>query len=187
MVIKRHPFLMNMNPRYYMKHMENIDLLGPIPSGQLSYALDLGCGRGGDSEYLRSLGFKVDSVDIEKHYEKAIACDIRSYPITAGKYSIIICNNVLPFIADKNEVKDIISNILHGLAYKGSAFLTLYGLKSGFAGRTDMSFFGYDEIRTFLETLPVQLTDSTTTEGFTKNGKGEIIYQHSHRFIVTRR
>jgi SAM-dependent methyltransferase len=181
------PAFFTMNPRYYIKHMENLGLVRPLGRGDIEYALDLGCGRGGDSDYLSSLGYTVVSVDEERHNGTAIISDIRSYAIEAGRYSVIICNNVLPFILDKKDVEHLIRNMVAGLKKGGVTFFTVYGPHSGFKGRKGMSFYEYEEILKIVETLPVEIMDRTTTEGYSKNGRGEIIYQHSHRFMLKRR
>src|SRR5262249_44279714 len=108
-----------MQPRYYIKHIENIGLLRPKESIATDYALDLGCGSGGDSIYLKSRGYIVTSVDIEPYFDEAVVSDIRNYNIEKGKYSLIICNNVLPFIKNKDEVEKIIRNIIQGLKISG--------------------------------------------------------------------
>lgn len=164
--------------------MENIGLIGPVLIGNTIYALDLGCGRGGDSAYLSTLGYKVTAVDKEKYYESSTQCDIRQYEINLAKYSVIICNNVLPFINDKDDVLAIIMTVFSGLKSGGAAFLTFYGPNSGFKDRTDMSFFDYEEILSFIEKFPIKIMDKSTSEGYSKNARDEIIYQHSHRFIL---
>ncbi len=170
--------------RYYISHLENIELLTSVPAGYVEYALDLGCGKGADACYLESLGFRVVAVDEEQHYLKAAIADIRHFTIEKEKYAVIICNNVLPFISDKKDVEQIISRIIGGLRKTGVAFFTVYGPHSGFKDDPGMSFYEHEEILSILKGFPIEVMDKTTTEGYTKNGKGEIIYQHSHRFIL---
>lgn len=173
-----------MQARYYIKHIENIGLVGNVSPYEVKYALDLGCGKGGDAEYLESLGYTITAVDKKKYYGKALVADLFSYKIESGKYDLIICNNVLPFIGNKDAVKSIVWSIVKGLKTGGAAFLTFYGPNSGFKNRSDMSFFEYDEILSFVKNLRIEIMDQTTTEGYTRNGQGKIIYQHSHRFIL---
>ncbi len=165
--------------------MENIGLIKKEAAS--AYALDLGCGAGADAEYLNSIGYRVTAVDEEMHFSKAVVSDIRTFPIESNKYSLIICNNVLSFIGNKASVESILIRIIDGLKAGGASFLTFYGPHSGFNGREDMSFYEYNEVLAMVERLSVEIMDRTTTEGYTKNGKGEIIYQHSHRFILKKK
>ncbi len=167
--------------------MENISLIKPVRDGVIEYALDLGCGRGVDSDYLKSLGYKVISVDKEHYYKDVILANLNDYPIEQGRYSLIICNNVLPFIENKREVEKILFGIITGLKKDGATFITFYGHNSGFIGKEGMSFFTFEEILKLIDGLPVNIMDKTTTEGYSKNGRGETIYQHSHRFILKKR
>lgn len=164
--------------------MEHLGFIGHQDIGVVARSLDLGCGKGGDVKYLKSLGYQVTAVDKELHYDQAIVSDICDFQIEPGSYAVIICNNVLPFIQKKSEVEKIVSNIFQGLIDGGVAFITFYGPHSCFNDRLDMSFYEYEEILSFIELFHIEIMDKTTTEGYTKNGKGEVIYQHSHRFMV---
>lgn len=164
--------------------MEKIGLIRQLALSEIEFALDLGCGRGDDTIYLASLGYIVSAIDKESYFNAATVIDIRDYQIEAGKFSVIICNNVLPFISRKEDVYEVVRKIISGLGKNGAAFLTFYGHRSGFRDMKDMSFFEYEEILNFLQGFKVTLMDRTTTEGYTQNRKGEIIYQHSHRFIL---
>jgi SAM-dependent methyltransferase len=176
-----------MNPRYYIKHMENIGLIKEKADFAVDRALDLGCGRGGDSAYLASLGYDVTSVDKESFYPPAIISDVRTFFIEPLKYSLIICNNVLPFLPSKKDAEDVIARIAAGLSSGGSAFITLYGLHSGFKERKDMIFYSYVEALSVIQSLPFDIMDQTMSEGYAKNSRDEIIYQHSFRFILRKR
>jgi SAM-dependent methyltransferase len=89
-------------------------VLGDCPAGR---ALDLGAGEGTDSIRLVKLGYEVDAVEIstvavnkirrfaaeeEAKVDVAVA-DIRAYELT-GQYDVIICNGVLHYIEDKQQV-----------------------------------------------------------------------------------
>ncbi len=178
---------MNTNIRYYIRHMENIGLLRHLSEGQPERALDLGCGRGVDAAYLTGLGYEVTAVDVEPYYAGAIVRDLSRFVIEPAVYSIIICHNVLPFILSKKEVTRIIHDMTAGLRPGGVAYFTVYGPNSGFKDRSDMSFFTYDEILAVVESLPVDVIDKTTSEGFVRSGEGKVIYQHAHKFMVKRR
>ena len=86
----------------------------------------------------------------------------------------------------KKEINKIVQRIVNGLKQGGACFLTFYGPNSGFKSRKDMTFYEYDQTLALLAKLPVEILDKTNTEGYSRNAKGEIIYQHSYRFILRR-
>ena len=149
------------------------------------FALDLGCGKGADSADLMSVGYTVISVDNEDHGCKdTLVSDIVSFPIYVDSYDIIICNNVLPFIAGKKNTADILRKIVVGLKQDGIAWFTLYGYQSSFYPNDSMSFFTDDEVNDIVDELPVTFLEKSTMLGIGKNERGETIMQDSYRFLV---
>ncbi len=157
--------------------------LGLLKEG--GFALDLGCGDGSDSDALKALGYEVTPVDIGSPYP-SIKEDIRRYRIDPDRYDVIICNNVLPFISDKEDVKKALANIFQGLNDHGVAFLTFFGPKDDWAQRPTMSFFDFAEITGYLRSFGLFILESSTTEGYGKTMKGNIKYCHIHRFLCSK-
>lgn len=97
-------------------------------------ALDVGVGFGKETLALAHMGFEVDAVDISLKYLELlkdkinglrvnlINKDIVDVEIQENTYQVIIINNILPFIADKQEVKKIIDKVTKGLV-KGGCFV----------------------------------------------------------------
>lgn len=176
-----------MNTRYYIKLMENVELIKAqaIPG---ECVLDLGCGKGGtDAIEFERRGYDVTAVDKSSEYPKTKVMDIRDFDIEKGKFKIVICHNVLPFISDKKEVELLVSRIVDGLKKDGIAFITFYGKNSVYKDRKDMSFYEYDEILSVLEKLPIDLLSKTIYEGLTKAFSGKVVYEHSFRFLVRKK
>lgn len=167
-------------------------------------ALDLGCATGTDSFSLAELGYSVDAVDLNSEnidlLKKAlvsdsgqsfninpICSDIRTFDIQADKYTLIICNNVLPFISDKEMVKKLISDMSSGLVSGGNLYFSVFGPKDAWAGKMDMSFFESEEILGILSVLPLEIYERSTTEGYNKTMKDVVKYSHIHRFILKKK
>ena len=165
----------------YIKKMSDLGLLK-----KRGFALDLGCGNGDDSEALKSLGYEVVSIDIDSEYA-GIKSDIRDFKIEQGKYAVIICNNILPFIPDKEDVKRIIQDICKGLNLDGVAFFTLFGVNDEWSHKPSMSFFGLSEISSYIKDLGIFVLEYSMTEGYGKTIKGDIKYWHIHRFLCAKK
>lgn len=164
-------------------------------------ALDLGCGVGSDAISLAAMGYSVDAVDQNQASTDALVLkakennfsiniyhkDIKDFNIQAGKYSIIICNNVLPFVEDKQAILELLKNIANGLGSKGVLYFTAFGPRDEWADNPKMSFFDYDELVKFLGTLSIEIYHRSTEEGYGKKMDGSIKYWHIHRFFCIKK
>lgn len=161
--------------------------------------LDLGCGNGADAQELAALGYTVDVVEKDTAHKKTLAAlsqktsvvshtvAIENFKIQKGTYTLIIANNSLPFVSDKERVTRVITDSVAGLTPKGVLYFTLFGPRDAWAAKPTMSFFSYDEALSLLETLPVQIYHRATEEGYGKTMKGDIKYWHIHRFFCIKK
>src|SRR6185503_14251384 len=101
-----------------------------------------------------------------------------------GKYDVIICNNALPFIADKKAVKNVILRIAKGLTDAGIACLSVFGPDDDWSSHKGMSFFSSKEIAAYLKSIGMSVIEKTTTEGLGKTMRGDIKYWHVMRFVL---
>jgi tellurite methyltransferase len=99
---------------YSLLTQHTLRLLGGHVPGR---ALDLGAGEGADSIRLARLGYQVDAVEISEVAAgkisrfardagvqvRAIVADIRKF-IPVGRYDVIICNGVLHYLDEKEQV-----------------------------------------------------------------------------------
>jgi SAM-dependent methyltransferase len=151
-------------------------------------ALDLGCGKGLQAAFLAGLGFIVDAVDIRPSVLSVeniniTEADIREYSITEGKYSVIIANNVLPFLPIKKDAEMVIERMIKGLTPGGYAYFTLFGPKDGWAADPKMSFWEFEEAKAFIKNFDIQLYHESTEEGYGQKMNGEIKYWNIHKFL----
>lgn len=156
--------------------------LGLIKDG--GFMLDLGCGKGADSDYFIDKGYGVTSVDTDSTYVSQ-KTDIRDFIIHGDTFDVIIANNVLPFIADKNEVKNILLKMYKGLKKGGIMYFTVFGVNDDwYSTKKSMSFFEHVDIDIFTKTLPdIKILEKTTIEGYGKTMKGDIKYWHIHTYL----
>ncbi len=170
-----------------IKQLETLKLLDN--SGKV---LDLGTGPGYESVALAEHGYDVIAVDKDFSNFKAagherirtIQKDIADFDIEDEAYNIIIAKNSLPFLADKKTVKKVVGNMANGLAKNGILYFTLFGPKDEWFGKIEMSFFEYEEIMAFLNTLPIEFIHRSTEEGYAPKMDGSIKYWHIHKFLV---
>ena len=95
-------------------------------------ALDLGCGEGGLTLRLLENGYEVDAVDIKSQIITGvnfIQSDIRNFEIKENYYDLIASRNVLPFLANRKEVEDMVAKMFGGLKEGGIMYFTLFGTR----------------------------------------------------------
>lgn len=184
----------NMKISLYLQKMQSESLLS-----KRGNALDLGCGTGADSLALAQMGYDVDSVDshndrVQTLKEKigelnihAIQVDIRDFNIDREKYSVIICNNVLSFLKNKEEILNMIRKMSDGLVPQGAMYFTVFGPHDGWADNKEMSFLEYEDILKFLNGLPLKIYHRSTEEGYGKKMDDTIKYWHIHRFYCIKK
>ena len=99
---------------YSLLTQQTLRLLRGLPPGR---ALDLGAGEGADAIRLALLGYQVDALEVSKVGAEKVsrfaedagvqvgvtATDIREY-IPPGPYSVVICNGVLHYLDEKEQV-----------------------------------------------------------------------------------
>jgi len=168
-----------------IKILEDHDLLT-----NEGFALDLGCGMANDSSVLRERGYDVTSVDIRPlNIPNFIQADITDFGIEKGKYSLIIANYVLPFLANKQIVNNLIKRMVDGLAPKGILHFVLFGEKDEWNGskesgvRNDILFHSPSEI----DNLGLDFTSKTEFKGIGSTKAGTAKFWHTYTFIFQKK
>lgn len=92
--------------------------------------LDIGCGNGRNSVYLKELGYEVDSVDMAGDF--GIKSVLGKDPLPAGPYDIILANYVLMFLNTKERYK-VMGEMLNRANAEGLLFIEMYPAKDAYA------------------------------------------------------
>lgn len=159
-------------------------------------ALDLGCGVGGEAEYLARFGFMVEAVDkspvaaaaararcegltVEVKESDFLALDIK--PET---YTLSVAINSLPFVP-KAEFPGFMKKIKDGTKVGGAVIFAVYGPEHSWAAtRTDMGFWSKQEFG--------DMWDGWEPKHFEEYmgpwplSSGEEIFQHRIHLVATK-
>lgn len=158
-------------------------------------ALDLGCGNGDVALDLAALDYEVDVVDKKEEQIASLKKSkkehinyfnelVETFKITPGTYTIIIANNVLPFIENRETVRGTITKVAQGLVPEGVMYITLFGPNDEWGNREGMSFFAYEEAVAMIDILPLQSFYQSTEEGYGRKLDGTLKWWHIHTFIL---
>lgn len=153
--------------------------------------LDVGCGKGQRALEFAKKGNKVIAVDKD---EKAILdlsdahenltalhFDIKEMTIDRDKYDLILANNLLPFLGDKDTVRTVLTRLWYGLKKGGFLEFTLFGKDDAWVGKPGMYFYeSADEVNQFPEHIYWQSEE----KGYAPTMKGDTKFWHIFRFIV---
>lgn len=115
----------------------NYDLLLSDNKGLISNkalrVVDLGCGNGRNSDFMRKQGHKVWSFDMVPDYKFGIETELGKKSLQMeDKADIILCNYVLMFLNDK-ERKNVIRDIKRIAAPNCKIIVQLYPAKDSYA------------------------------------------------------
>ena len=92
--------------------------------------LDVGCGNGRNSKYMRSLGFQVDSVDMAGDF--GVKLELGIEPLPKKKYDVILANYILMFLKPETERKRVMSEILARSKKDTTMMIEMYPAKDAY-------------------------------------------------------
>jgi 2-polyprenyl-3-methyl-5-hydroxy-6-metoxy-1,4-benzoquinol methylase len=76
-----------------------------VPHESGGKALDIGCREGYQSEWLKKLGYSVDSVDIETNYHFGLVLDVNNgLPYDDNLYDLVWCSEVIEHLKQPSYV-----------------------------------------------------------------------------------
>jgi len=84
-----------------------------VPDGSERIALDIGCREGMQSEWLKSKGYTVTSIDIEKIYPHALIVDAnKTLPFDDASFHLIWCSEVIEHLKDPEHFRKEVERLL---------------------------------------------------------------------------
>lgn len=97
-------------PSPYLKKIEPFIrfMIGPFNKPEDVHVLDVGCGNGRNSEFMKKIGYKVTSIDMVDDYGKKVLLGKEKFP--EKKFDIYLLNYVLMFLS-KEERMHVIKEI----------------------------------------------------------------------------
>jgi len=91
--------------------------------------LDVGCGNGRNSKFMKDKGFDVTSIDMAGDF--GVKTILGKDPLPTGKYDVILANYILMFL-DEKERKQLLAEV-NEKSKKGTIFMVeLYSAKDAY-------------------------------------------------------
>lgn len=111
-----------------------------------SVVLDIGCGNGRNSKYMKSLGFKkIISLDMAGDFGTACVLGVDKMPVADNSVKIILCNYLLMFLSD--EERGNVLDEIQRISSVGCVILVeLYPAKDSYAKTKEEMMVMLDEI-----------------------------------------
>ncbi len=152
----------------------------PLFIGKGGIALEVGAGKGEDASVFESLGYMVEKFD------KKDGMDLLDFDYKENSYDFINVNNVLPFIPEKEKVRNVLYKMAHSLKKGGILNFSLFGDEDEWYGKPHMSFFSFHEASEMVEGLGIKIIDHESSKYRGKTMAGEDKNWHILRFILVK-
>jgi len=142
------PYLRD-NWELFIKHYAN------HPVASVINVVDIGCGNGRNSEFMKKKGFSVISIDMVNDYGIPCIMGQQELPLFPYSIDVILANYSLMFL-DKKERKKVISNLKLAARHQCTLMVELYEAKDSFAPdkksmlalqKTIFDAFGWDKVK----------------------------------------
>ena len=160
---------------------------------KIGRALDLGCGKGGDTENFVKEGFLVDAVDSDPESIKVlpispqitpILSKIEDFDVLENTYHLISCQYVLHFL-DKEISKKILEKMIAGALTEGVIAFTLLGENDEWKDK--WTTWTKDEADRFLINFPVKIHKTIVEEGMGQTKAGKLKYWHVLHYVLLKK
>lgn len=166
----------------------------PFLTEALSYvknkndALDLGCGVGIDTTFLKVNGFSVTSVDsapeVKEYVPDVIVSTFVDFPFPAEKYDLINAQYSLPFNSPKT-FNAVFTRITNSLKSGGIFVGQFFGKQDGWSHNKEMTFHTEEEVRKLLDPYKIQVLRERKEDG--KTASGEAKFWHVFNVIAEKK
>ncbi|MCB9810978.1 MAG: methyltransferase domain-containing protein [Candidatus Nomurabacteria bacterium] len=149
------------------------------------YALDLGCGAGNDTIFLRENGFTVTSVDssleVKKYIPDVIISTFEDFSFSTDKYDIVNAQYSLPFNSPDSFHK-VFDKITKSLRLGGIFVGQFFGDSDEWSKNKDMSFYTKDKVLEFFNQYHIHVFREKKENG--RLASGEAKFWHVFSIIA---
>ena len=153
-----------------------------------NYALDLGCGVGADTRFLKANGFSVTSVDsapeVKKFLPDAILSTYADFSFPVEKYDLVNAQYALPF-NPPSSFPEIFERLTKSLKSGGIFTGQFFGEKDGWSHQKEMTFYTEKEIKKLLEPYKTHVFRERKENG--KTASGETKFWHVFNVIAEKK
>lgn len=148
-------------------------ILEDIKKGEV---IDIGSGDGREGDVFKENGYFVTSIDTKD------GIDATTYSYPTEKYDVVIANNSLPFMKDKQL--DVILNIYKSLKNGGYFYGTVFGKEEPWAETGIITALDFNETITFFKKIGFTIIWQSEEKGLGKTMKGDFKNWHILKFLV---
>ena len=104
-------------------------------------ALDIGCGFGRNSEYVRTMGYEVQSLDQHPDYHRGIKWDLSNQiPVFSKSVELVLLQYVLMFLPGDDRDR-LVRQALNVCGVPGMIVVEMYPAKDSFMDKSDIAQF----------------------------------------------
>jgi len=136
-------------------------------------AIDLGCGVGSDTNFLKENGFLVTSVDgsvdVSSYVPEAIISTFDNYSFPVKKFNLVNAQYSLPF-NPPDTFQEMFNRLTASLKLGGIFTGQFFGAKDDWSSRKEMTFFTEKEVRDILNSYKILVFREKAEYGKTVSG-----------------
>jgi SAM-dependent methyltransferase len=150
-------------------------------------ALDLGCGAGNESRYLKELGYIVTSVDsnegVQKIMPDVVISKFEDFEFTDNKYALVCAMFALPF-CKPTHINRVITSVAASIVPRGVFVGTFFGNDDTWRGRPDMSFHAREDIEKYFSDWKLSIAEKKFNK---ETALGEPHFWHIYEVIAVKK
>jgi len=153
-----------------------------------NHALDLGCGTGADTNFLKANGFSVTSVDsspeVKEYFPDVVISTFIDLPFPKEKYDLVNAQYSLPFNSP-DSFTEMFERLTGSLKSGGIFAGQFFGTEDSWSKNEKMTFHTEEEVRKLFEHYKILVFRERKENG--KTASGEAKFWHVFNVIAQKR